>query len=284
MAHISLVMILVGALVGGTWGFKNDEFAVPVGLHRPGRATGPGLSVKATSFNDSYYESGAPSDYAADLVVYKDGQQVARADGPREPAARRYGDVTLLPVVLRRRDGHDRRRTRRAATLFPQGVPLLFTAERRHRARRPVPPAGAGPHGRRRQPGVRARSSPRSGPAGPGRGLQDGRRRPARRHRRSSTQGKPVEIGGPDRHLRPGAASTPASWSDKDPGVAARLRRGACSSSSGCSSSSSSPAAASGPGSSRAQPAARSAWEPPLATMPRSDPTSRRSSARCSLP
>ena len=42
MAHISLVMILVGALVGGVWGFRDSEFAVPVAPRSPsgtGRAS-----------------------------------------------------------------------------------------------------------------------------------------------------------------------------------------------------------------------------------------------------
>jgi len=126
MAHISLVMILVGALMGSFWGFKNAEFAVPVGS-TVDVGNGTGLSVKATSFNDSYYANGAPSDYAADLVVYKDGQQVGaqtiRVNQPLEA-----GGVTFYQsffgaatdVVVKDAGGN---------VLFDKGVPLLFTSD-----------------------------------------------------------------------------------------------------------------------------------------------------------
>ena len=39
---------------------------------------GTGLVVEAKSFTDSYYDNGAPKDYVSDLVLTKDGQQVAR--------------------------------------------------------------------------------------------------------------------------------------------------------------------------------------------------------------
>ncbi len=126
MAHISLVMILVGALVGGTWGFNNGEFAVPVGSTVP-VGNGTGLSVKALSFNDSYYENGAPSDYAADLVLYKDGQQVA-AQTVRVNQPLGYGDVNIYQsffgaatdVTVKDAGG---------TSLFSQGVPLLYTSD-----------------------------------------------------------------------------------------------------------------------------------------------------------
>ena len=124
-AHISLVMILVGALMGSFWGFKNAEFAVPVGS-TVDVGNGTGLSVKATSFSDSYYASGAPSDYAADLVVYRDGQQVGaqtiRVNQPLEA-----GGVTFYQsffgaatdVIVKDAGG---------AVLFDKGVPLLFSS------------------------------------------------------------------------------------------------------------------------------------------------------------
>jgi len=126
MAHISLIMILVGALMGSFWGFKNAEFAVPVGSTVE-VGNGTGLSVMATSFNDSYYESGAPSDYAADLVVFKDGQQVGaqtiRVNQPLEA-----GGVTFYQsffgaatdVVIKDASG---------AVLWDKGVPLLYSTD-----------------------------------------------------------------------------------------------------------------------------------------------------------
>jgi len=78
IAHLSLVVILLGALVGTAFGFRNDGLAVAVGS-TVDIGNGTGLSVEARNFSDSYYANGSPSDYASDLVVYKDGQQVGAA-------------------------------------------------------------------------------------------------------------------------------------------------------------------------------------------------------------
>jgi cytochrome c biogenesis protein len=78
IAHLSLVVILIGALLGTTLGFRQENVAVPVGSTVDiGNATG--LAVTAKNFSDSYYANGSPSDYASELVVSKDGQPVAEA-------------------------------------------------------------------------------------------------------------------------------------------------------------------------------------------------------------
>jgi cytochrome c biogenesis protein len=78
MGHLALVVIVVGALVGATFGFRDPDFVIAEGSTAavPGS---DGLTVELVSFKDSYYAStGAPSDYASDLVLYRDGQEVAR--------------------------------------------------------------------------------------------------------------------------------------------------------------------------------------------------------------
>ena len=77
VAHLSFVIILVGFFVSATTGFKNTQLVVPVGSTVQ-IGNGTGLSVKAMSFNDAYYPDGSPSDYASDLVLYKNGAQVDR--------------------------------------------------------------------------------------------------------------------------------------------------------------------------------------------------------------
>jgi cytochrome c biogenesis protein len=75
IAHLSLIVILAGGMLGTT-GFRSTDFAVTVGSTVDvGHDTG--LSVQAVSFSDSYYDNGEPADYASHLVVYKAGQQVA---------------------------------------------------------------------------------------------------------------------------------------------------------------------------------------------------------------
>lgn len=93
IAHLSLIFILAGALIGTAWGFRNSGLAVPVGS-RVDVGYGTGLSIEAKSFTDSYYTNGSPSDYASDLVLYRDGAQVmAQTIRVNEPL--RAGDVTF---------------------------------------------------------------------------------------------------------------------------------------------------------------------------------------------
>jgi cytochrome c biogenesis protein len=77
MAHLSFVIILLGFFFSATTGFKNTQFIVPVGSTVQ-VGNGTGLSVQAKSFNDAYYPDGSPSDYASDLVLFKNGAQVDR--------------------------------------------------------------------------------------------------------------------------------------------------------------------------------------------------------------
>jgi cytochrome c biogenesis protein len=77
IAHVSFVIILVGFFLSATTGFKNTNFVAPVGSTVQ-VGNGTGMSVKAMSFNDAYYEDGSPKDYVSDLIVYKNGVQVGR--------------------------------------------------------------------------------------------------------------------------------------------------------------------------------------------------------------
>jgi cytochrome c biogenesis protein len=76
-AHLSLVVILAGVIVGTAFGYRDDSFAVAEGQTKP-VLSDDGLSVKLVSFTSSYYtDNGMPSDYASDVILYKDGQQIA---------------------------------------------------------------------------------------------------------------------------------------------------------------------------------------------------------------
>jgi cytochrome c biogenesis protein len=126
IAHLSLVFILVGALAGGMLGFRNDDLAIAVGS-TVAIGNGTGLSVQATRFADSYYTNGSPSDYASDLVVYRDGGQVAAATiRVNEPLT--VGDVTFYQsffgaaAVMRIADKDGK-------VLFDQGVPLEWPTD-----------------------------------------------------------------------------------------------------------------------------------------------------------
>jgi cytochrome c biogenesis protein len=59
IAHLSLMVILVGGVLGTT-GFRSPDFAVTIGS-TVDVGNGTDLSVQATSFSDSYYENGSPA-------------------------------------------------------------------------------------------------------------------------------------------------------------------------------------------------------------------------------
>lgn len=76
-SHLSIVMILAGAVIGSMWGFHDGEFIVPEGQTRDvGRGTG--ISVGLEHFADEYYLEGGPKDFRSDLIIYDHGVEVKR--------------------------------------------------------------------------------------------------------------------------------------------------------------------------------------------------------------
>jgi cytochrome c biogenesis protein len=129
--HLSFVVILAGAVVTSTDGFRDESFAAPVG-NKVDVGHGTGLAVKATSFADSYYTSGEPSDYASKVVLYKDGARV-KAQEIRVNHPMRYDGVTFYqsffgPTVVVRAKAGD------GQAVFDRGVPLLYgSKDEKHR-------------------------------------------------------------------------------------------------------------------------------------------------------
>ena len=86
-----------------------------------------GLSVMLASFEDAYYtDTGAPADYASDLVLYRDGTEVLRHTA-RVNDPLRYGDVSFYqsfygPAVLMNVADTD------GTVLYSDGVPLAWEA------------------------------------------------------------------------------------------------------------------------------------------------------------
>ncbi|HET9657711.1 MAG TPA: cytochrome c biogenesis protein ResB [Kineosporiaceae bacterium] len=76
-AHLGFVVVLLGAFLSASTGFKDTQFVAPVG-YKVEVGHGTGLQLQALAFNDAYYDNGAPKDYASDLVLYDHGKQVAR--------------------------------------------------------------------------------------------------------------------------------------------------------------------------------------------------------------
>ena len=78
VGHLSLVMILAGAILGGMYGYRDSQFTIAEGQTLPVAAE-PGLTIQLLDFTDKYdTTTGAPIDYASQVVLYKNGQEVDR--------------------------------------------------------------------------------------------------------------------------------------------------------------------------------------------------------------
>jgi cytochrome c biogenesis protein len=77
LSHLSIILLVLAYIIGSTLGFRESAFIVAEGATEElGYDTG--LSLELISFTDSYYEDGTPSDYASEVILYKDGVEVAR--------------------------------------------------------------------------------------------------------------------------------------------------------------------------------------------------------------
>jgi len=126
IAHLSLVLLMVGALVGSAFGYRDSEFAATVGT-KVDVGGGTGLALMARSFSDSYYENGAPSDYASDIVLYRDGVEVAsktiRVNDPLEYDGVSFYQSFFGPAaVMHVADA-------KGAVVYEEGVPLLWSSD-----------------------------------------------------------------------------------------------------------------------------------------------------------
>jgi len=75
LTHLSLVMILVGAIMGTLFGWKDDQFIIPEGATQT-VPLAKSISVKLVQFEDQWYPSGQPKDYSSQLVIYDNGKEV----------------------------------------------------------------------------------------------------------------------------------------------------------------------------------------------------------------
>jgi cytochrome c biogenesis protein len=124
MGHMGIVVILAGAVVGSLFGFRDDRFMIAEGS-TAAVPSGGGLSVMLDSFEDAYYtDTGAPADYASDLVLFDGGSEVIRHT-VRVNDPLRYGDLSFYqsfygPAVLMRVADVD------GTVLYSDGVPLAW--------------------------------------------------------------------------------------------------------------------------------------------------------------
>jgi cytochrome c biogenesis protein len=124
IGHVALVVILAGVIIGATFGYRNSSFTIAEGNTLP-VGSEPGLSIQLIDFTDTYYATtGAPEDYASQVVLYKDGTEVARHTiRVNDPLT--YGDTTFYQAFF----GSAAVMTVADAggnTLVSEGVPLAW--------------------------------------------------------------------------------------------------------------------------------------------------------------
>ena len=125
--HLSIVVILAGVMVGAIAGYRDGNFVIAEGS-TVAVLSGDGLSLQLVSFEDAYYsETGAPSDFASELVLFKDGAEVARQT-IRVNDPLRYGDLSFYQsfygpaIAMHVADAGGQ-------VLFEDGVPLAWSTK-----------------------------------------------------------------------------------------------------------------------------------------------------------
>lgn len=126
VAHVAFVVILVGVLITSNFGFEEPSFTVSVGsTAEVGHDTG--LALEVTAFRDEYHPDGTPKDYASDVILLEDGDQVA-AQTIRVNQPLTWDGVTFnqaffgIAAELSVLDAD-------GAVLHDTGVPLRFSTE-----------------------------------------------------------------------------------------------------------------------------------------------------------
>lgn len=91
--HIALILIMIAGIVGARYGFRETEFIVPEGESRP-ILHGTDLSIRLDRFDDTYVESGIPSEYTS-YITLLDGQEPVEQEAITVNNPLTYRDVVI---------------------------------------------------------------------------------------------------------------------------------------------------------------------------------------------
>lgn len=126
VAHISFVIIVIGVMLSGSTGFKDTQFAAPVGS-RVEVGHNSGLTLEAQSFSATYYDDGSPKDYSSEIVLYRHGvpvtSKVVRVNHPMS-----YGGISFyqsffgIAASMKVVDTSGKQ-------VFGAGVPLIWSSD-----------------------------------------------------------------------------------------------------------------------------------------------------------
>ena len=121
VTHLSLVLLMVGAVMGGMFGFANDGVVIPEGkVYQVG--FGENFSVRLDKFVAEFYQDGQPKDYYSDVTIIDGGKDVLkqriRVNDPLEYKGVRFHQSFYGPAaVLEVKDKQGR-------TVFADSMPL----------------------------------------------------------------------------------------------------------------------------------------------------------------
>ena len=126
--HLSIVLVLLGAVYGQSGGFAMPGFMVAMGSERP-IGQGTDLAVRLDSFVDEYYVAGPPKDFRSDVVVLEQGvevrRQTVRVNSPLIYKGVRIHQSFFGPAVVMRVAEPNGR------VLFEDGIPLGWKSQER---------------------------------------------------------------------------------------------------------------------------------------------------------
>ena len=77
LSHLSIILFILGFLLGSFLGFRDKAFMVPEGSIRE-VGHGTGLSLSLESFVDEYWPAGPPKDYRSEVTLYEDDKEVKK--------------------------------------------------------------------------------------------------------------------------------------------------------------------------------------------------------------
>ena len=96
--HLALILLMVGGIVAAQYGFREQEFIIPVGETRD-VGHGTDLSVELINFRDSYTPGAVAESYEADIAIYDGDELVKTASiSPNHPTS--YGSATFYQSSL----------------------------------------------------------------------------------------------------------------------------------------------------------------------------------------
>lgn len=130
LTHLSLVLLLIGAMMGRLWGWKDDQFIVAEGATRE-VALAKNISVKLEQFQEEWYVEGPPKDFSSEIIIYDNGQEVKRGT-TRVNSPLSYKGITFNQAFFGQVADLE---VRDAAgnVLLNEGVPLAWTAAQGNR-------------------------------------------------------------------------------------------------------------------------------------------------------